>query len=54
MVLLLSLKMEEISFLTIMNKFLNNTLYYFVGFFFPIIKIILEKYLIRDLEIDLL
>ena len=53
MALLPSLKMKKISFLVIMNKFLDNTLYYFVGFFFPIIKIILEKYLIRDLEMDI-
>ena len=47
------LKLDTLSFFAIIEKFFNNTLYYFLGFFFPIIKIVLEKYLIRDLEMNI-
>ena len=53
MALVQCLKANKISFMNVFNKFLNNTIYYFLGFFFPIIKIILEKYLIRDLKINI-
>ena len=47
------LKLDTLSFFGIIEKFFNNTLYYFLGFFFPIIKIVLEKYLIRDLGMNI-